>query len=458
MLAARGNRKMTQRALAACALTVLAVTAVDAQTTTVFRGARLIVGDGSPSIEDAALVVQGDRIVAVGATADIDAPAGAVVIDVTGETIMPAIVDAHSHIGYMKDLTTGPENYSRKNILDHMYKFAYHGVAASQAQGSDFGLMPYELRDEILAGQYPDAARFLTAGRGFSPPDDVRSTNMRHAAYVALTESGVRANVRELAHWDVKLMKTWLTNRNGTVRPIEPNVFAALIDEAHANDMRVIVHSTELENAKIALRAGIDVFAHMITDVDDELVELFRERPHVAVLLAQVGRRTIHAPYLDPPDPLLVETVTPAQIARLRDAIANTPGEERERVQAAWDKTARNIMRLHNAGVKIGIGSDGGGQGRDRYIGFTAHTEIENMVAAGMTPMDALVCATRNGAEVLGLLDELGTLEAGKSADFIVLNANPLDDITNTRKIDRVYLRGHEVDRAKLRAMFAAAM
>jgi imidazolonepropionase-like amidohydrolase len=80
------------------------------------------------------------------------------------------------------------------------------------------------------------------------------------------------------------------------------------------------------------------------------------------------------------------------------------------------------------------------------------------MVAAGMTPMQALVCATRNGAEVLGLDDELGTIAAGKSADFLVLNANPLDDITNTRKIDRVYLRGHEVDRAGLREMWAAEM
>lgn len=453
-----GEMKMSQRAIVAWALTLFAATAVQAQSTTIFRGARLIVGDGSPAIENSTLVIRGDRIAAAGAPSAIETPTGAVVIDVAGKTIMPAIVDAHSHIGYMKDLTTGPENYTRENILDHMYKFAYHGVAASQAQGSDFGLMPFELRDEILAGDHPNAARFLTAGRGFSPLDDVRPSNMRHAAYVALTESGVRANVRELARWNVKLMKTWLTNRNGTVRPIEPNVFAAIIDEAHANGMRVIVHSTELENAKTALRAGVDVFAHMITDVDDELIELFRERPRVAVLLAQVGRRTIHAPYLDPPDPLLIETVTPAQIARLRDSIANTPREERERVQASWDKTARNIMRLHNAGVTIGIGSDGGGQGRDRYIGFTAHTEIENMVAAGMSPMDALVCATRNGADVLGLLDELGTLEPGKSADFVVLDANPLDDITNTRKIDRVFLRGLEVDREGLRAHWTAKM
>jgi len=449
---------MTGRALFVLSLLSLTSSAIQAQDVTVFRGARLILGDGSPAIENAAFVIQGDRFIAAGPSADVPTPAGAATVNLTGKTVMPAIVDAHSHIGYVKDLSTGPQNYTRENILDQMHKFAYHGVAASQAQGSDFGVLPYQLRDEILAGDYPDAARFLTAGRGFSPPDDIKDWNMRHAAYVAMSEPGVRADVQELAHWNVGLLKTWLTNRNGTIQEMAPNVFEAIIDEAHAQGMRVIVHATEIENAKIALRAGVDVFAHMITDVDDELVALFEERPHVAVLLAQVARRTIHAPYLAAPDPLIVETVKPVQIDRLRNTIANTPEEERERVRADWDKTAANIMRLHNAGVRIGIGSDGGGQGLDRYIGFTAHTEIENMVAAGMSPMDALVCATRNGAQVLGLIDELGTIEGGKSADFIVLNANPLDDITNTRKIDRVYLRGHEVNRAGLRAMWAAEM
>ena len=173
------------------------------------------------------------------------------------------------------------------------------------------------------------------------------------------------------------------------------------------------------------------------------------------MLLAQVGRRTIHSPYLDPPDPLLLESVTPAQIGRLRDRVAGTSSEQLERARQQWERTAGNIMKLHNAGVRIGIGSDGGGQGGDRFIGFTAHTELENMVAAGMTPAEAIVAGTRNGAEILGLEEDLGTVAVGKSADFIVLNANPLDEITNSREIDRVYLRGYEVDRARLRAMWA---
>ncbi len=428
-----------------------------AQTVTVFEGARLIVGDGSPPIEDSAVWVEGDRFVQVGRVGEFQVPADAVRVDLTGKTIMPALVDAHSHIGYMKELTSGPQNYTREHILDHMHRFAYHGVSASQAMGSDFGVMPFQLRDDILAGEYPDAARFLTAGRGLSPLSELSPNNMRHAAYVVTTEEGARANVRELASQGVTLVKTWVDTRGGNVEALAPNLYQTIIDEAHNNGMRVAAHATGLEEAKDLLRTGIDVFAHMITEVDDELIELFRERPEASVLLAQVGRRTIYSPYLDPIEPLLLETVTPAQINRLRDRVAGTSPEALERARQSWEHTAQNIMKLHTAGVRIGIGSDGGGQGGDRFIGFTAHTELENMVAAGMTPAEAIVAGTKNGAEILGLENDLGTLAVGKSADFIVLNENPLDEITNSRTIDRVYLRGHEVDRARLRTMFAAA-
>ena len=437
---------------AACSTQPASQTARTAETVTIFEGARLIVGDGSPPIEDSAFLVEGDRFGQVGRRGEIQVPAGAVRVDLTGKTIMPALVDAHSHIGYMKNLTSGPENYTREHILDHMYRFAYHGVAASQAMGSDFGVMPFLLRDEILAGEHPDAARFLTAGRGLAPYSEISPNNMRHAAYVVTTEEGARANVRELVSRGVTVIKTWVDDRGGNVEPLPPNLYLAIIDEAHKNNIRVAAHATGLENAKDLLRAGIDVFAHMITEVDDELVALFKERPETSILLAQVGRRTIYSPYLDPPSPLLLETVQPEQIARLRDRVAGTTPEALERARQSWEQTARNIMKLHEAGVRIGIGSDGGGQGGDRFVGFTAHTELENMVAAGMTPGEAIVAGTKNGAEILGLEEDLGTVAVGKSADFIVLNENPLEDITNSRTFDRVYLRGHRVDRDGLRA------
>ena len=166
---------ISQLVIVGCLLVAAACSAPAAQRppatagVTLFEGARLIAGDGNAPIESSAFLVERDRFTRVGRKGEVSAPSGAARVDLTGKTVIPALVDAHSHIGYMKNLTSGPQNYTRENILDHMYRFAYFGVAASQAMGTDFGEMPFQLRDELLAGKYPDAARFLSAGRGLSP-------------------------------------------------------------------------------------------------------------------------------------------------------------------------------------------------------------------------------------------------------------------------------------------------
>ena len=421
---------------------------------TLFEGARLIAGDGNAPIESSAFLVEDGRFSRIGRRGELQLPAGAARVDLSGKTVIPALIDAHSHIGYMKDLTSGPQNYTRENILDHMYRFAYFGVAASQAMGSDFGEMPFALRDEILAGQFPDAARFLSAGRGLAPIEEISPANMRHAAFPVTTVEGARASVQELVPRGLSIIKTWVDDRGGTIKKLTPELYRAIIDEAHANRLRVAVHATGLQDAKDLLRAGIDVFAHMVSDVDDELVALFKQHPNTVVLSALGGpRRMIYAPWLNPPHPLVAETVSPEQIARLQGRLAATTPEALAQGRDAWNRLARGVVRLNQAGVTIGVGTDGGGQTGDQFIGWTMHTEMENLVAAGMTPAQVIVAATRSSAEILGLAD-LGVVAAAKSADFIVLDANPLDDITNTRRIARVYLRGKQVDRAALRAKF----
>jgi imidazolonepropionase-like amidohydrolase len=277
---------------------------------------------------------------------------------------------------------------------------------------------------------------------------------MRHAAFAVTTVEGARAAVQELVPRRVTLIKTWVDDRGGTIQALRPELYRAIIEEAHRHGLRVAVHATGLEDAKALLRAGVDVFAHMIGDVDDELVALFRERPHVVVLTALGGpRRTIYAPWLTPPHPLVVETVSAQQVARLQGRLGRATPEQLARDREAWNRLARGVARLNAAGVKIGVGTDGGGQTGDQFVGWTMHTELENLVAAGLTPAQALVAATRTSADVLGLRD-LGTVAAGKSADFVVLDANPLEEITNSRTIRAVYLRGRQVDRERLRQGF----
>jgi imidazolonepropionase-like amidohydrolase len=424
-----------------------------AQTATVFEGARLITGDGGTPIEDSAFVIEAGRITAVGRRGEVRAPAGAARIDLSGKTVIPALVDAHSHIGYMRNLTSGSQNYTRENILDHMQKFAYFGVAASMALGSDFGDLPFELRDEITAGKHPTAARFVTAGRGLAPPDEIKPTNMHHSAYLVTTEEQARTAVRELAARKATIVKTWVDDRRGTIQKLTPALYGAIIDEAHKNNLRVTVHATALPDVKALVRANVDGLAHMVGNVDDELVELLKSHPNVYFTLALGGlRRQLYSPWLNPPHHLISETVSPEQIKRLQDRLAKGPSPT---AQQTWERLSAGVKRLAAAGVRIGVGTDGGGQQGDQFIGWTMHAELENMVAAGMTPAQVLVAATKTSAGIVNL-DELGGVAPGKSADFVVLDANPLDDITNTRRIAKVYLRGQELPRAAMAAKWQA--
>jgi len=446
-------RRLSSSLLLVGALILGFASAAKAQTATVLEGGRLITGDGGTPIEGSAFVIEAGRITAVGRRGELRVPAGATRIDLGGKTVIPALVDAHSHIGYMHNLTSGPQNYTRENILDHMHRFAYFGVGASMALGSDFGDLPYVLRDEIAAGKHPAAARFVTAGRGLAPPEEMR--DMRHSAHRITTEEEARAAVRELAARKATIVKTWVDSRGGTIQKLAPALYTAIIDEAHKHNLRVTVHATALADVKALVRAGVDGLAHMVNDVDDELIDLLKSRPHVYFTLALGGlRRTLYAPWLNPPHPLISETVSPEQIKRLQDRLAKGPTPF---AAQTWERLSRGIARFAAAGVRVGVGTDGGGQQGDQLVGWTMHTELENMVAAGMTPAQALVAATRTSAGIVAL-DELGLVAPGKSADFVVLDANPLDDITNTRRIAKVYLRGQELPRAAMAAKWQAEL
>jgi imidazolonepropionase-like amidohydrolase len=252
-------------------------------------------------------------------------------------------------------------------------------------------------------------------------------------------------------------------DRAGTVEKLTPDLYRAIIDEAHKHNMRVMAHTTELADAKALLRAGLDGFAHMVRDkeIDAEFLALVKERPNVFFLETLWGeRRAIYGGkpgWLD--DPTLREAFSTEDLKQLGEQLAGEPNANPQAVQRARtmaETNLRNTAKLYAAGGRIGLGTDTGGVSGGQFFGLGSHVELELLVTrVGLTPMQALVVGTKTSAENLGLSD-LGTIAPGKSADFIVLDANPLDNIANTRRINRVYLRGQEIPRGALSAKWNA--
>ncbi len=389
-------------------------------TATVFEGARLITGDGSAPIMDAAFVVDNGRFTAVGRKGQISVPAGAAHVDLTGKTVIPALIDAHKHLAVTRDA-----------LVDQLQHFAYYGVGVAMSMGQDTGDVAFQVRQETI----PNAARNRTAGRGLTGPEPGRTV----APYWVKTEAEARKDVQELAQKKVDLVKIWVDDRDHTVTKLSPALYSAIIDEAHKHNLRTIAHIFTLEDAKGVLRAGIDAFAHSVRDkdVDDEFVNMMKAKPNMIVdpNLPDRGVKVDRS--------WLRESMTAEEFQKVQAESKDDP-----KAQAFFGIQSRNLRRLNAAGIKIALGTDGA-------IPWAAHEEMVDMVASGMTPAQVLVAATRNAADMLQLKD-VGTVTSGKSADFVVLDANPLDDITNTRRINTVYLRGGQVDRAALRARFAA--
>jgi imidazolonepropionase-like amidohydrolase len=377
-----------------------------------FEHARVIIGDARAPIEDATVVVTSSRIAQVGRSSDVTLPAGATRIDLSGKTLMPSIVDTHNHLGQTREALT----------LD-LRRRAYFGVSAATSLGQDTSDAPFELRAQPM----PGLARIFTAGRGVTGPEPGRTT----APFWVTTAAEARKAVQDNAARKVDIIKIWVDDRNGTVTKLSPELYGAAIDEAHKNSLRVIAHVFALDDAKGLVRAGVDAFAHGVRDrdVDDEFMALVKARPNL-VLGPNLPDRGV-AVSLD----WLRTSLPPADLAALEKN--NTARPE---AQAAFAIQARNLARMSAAGVRIVLGTDGN-------TPYAPHVEMADMVAAGMSPAQVIVAATSSGAAFLGMSDA-GTIAPGKSADFIVLDANPLDDIANSRRISSVYVRGAQVNRS----------
>lgn len=414
---------------------------------TVFTNVTIIDGTGKPAIENGALIVSGDKIKSVSAKSPV-IPKGAEVIDAKGMTIMPALVDAHTHLGLLNGPSALTNNQDEANDIRQLKRFGRYGIGTVLSLGTDKDFI-YDLRARQQRGELQDCPEILTAGHGFgivggAPPIEGKIDDL---AYRPDTPEDARKNIDELASHKANMVKMWLDDLEGTVATMKPEIYEAIINEAHKKGLKVSAHIFHLADAKKLVNADVDILAHSIRDLpaDDELASAMKA--HGTALVPTMDLDEVCFIYKDSGvlnDCLKNKFFTDALDHGMAEFLGSDDYKLHPHERQALEVAKNNLKFLHDKGVKIGFGTDTGAS-PERIQGYGEHRELQLMVEAGLTPMEAIHCATGACAEMLGIAGKTGTLAPGKRADFIVLKADPLADIKNTQQISDVWLNGKKV-------------
>jgi imidazolonepropionase-like amidohydrolase len=410
---------------------------------------RVIDGSGRPPLEDATVVIQGNHILAVQSGVQA-VPAGARVLDLHGDTVMPGLINAHGHLALVADGQNSATAYTAENVIAELKQYESYGVTTMLSLGVNRDLL-YDLRQQQRQGTL-DGATVLTADRGIGVPDGAPALPAApDQLYRPASAQEARAVVDAMAKRHTDMVKIWVDSSGGTVPAMQPAIYQAVIAEAHKHHLRVAAHIHDLADATSLVSEGVDVLAHSVRDkpVDPELISAMKRRGVWYIPAFTVDESFyIYAEhpgfmqldfFKDAISPALLTTLTSEAYSQ---KVSRDPKTPQHKADFAMDQ--KNLKALYDAGVRVGFGTDSGAM-PTRIPGFSEHRELEDMVQAGLTPMQAIVCATRSNAELLGIEAVRGTLRPGKRADLIVLAANPLDDITNTRSIVTVFHDGRTV-------------
>jgi imidazolonepropionase-like amidohydrolase len=433
---------------------ILCSTSVNAQNTDLilFKNATVIDGTGAAPRAHTDILITAGQITAIqkGIKAN-----SAREIDLTGKTVMPSLICAHAHVGTLKGTTSSAENYTRENLLRHLKKYEDYGVSAVLALGTDRPLIFNGFIDSTQTGLLP-GARLYSAGYGFNTPDPNPGSWM-NLLLRPNTPEDVPAMMEKLAKVKPTVVKIWVDDHGGNAQKMKPEIYQAIIREAHKRNIRVAAHLFYAEDARKLTEAGIDIIAHSIRDkeVDQDLLTKMKQKN--VTYIPTLSLDEYQFVYAGNPDwindAFFKASLEPGVFEMITDKaygekIKNSPDYERN--MSAFKTASINLKKIHDAGIKVALGTDSGAF-PVRTQGFTEHLEMELMVKAGLTPAQAITISTRNAATALQIVREKGTLEKGKKADFLILSANPLDDIRNTRKIESVWKEGKEVSKGPLK-------
>ena len=423
--------------------------AAPSQPMTALTHVRVIDGTGRAPLEDATVVIEGNHILSIqpkGAAV----PAAAQVMDLHGDTVMPGLINAHGHLALIADGQNSATSYTAENVLAELRQYESYGVTAMLSLGLNRDLL-YQIRQQQREGKV-DGATVFTADRGIGVPDAAPPLPASpDQIYRPASAGEARAEVDDMAKRHPDIVKIWVDSLGGTKPEMPPEIYRAVIDEAHKHHLRVAAHIYYLTDAKTLVNDGVDVLAHSVRDkpVDQELIDAMKRRGVWYIPTLTVDESFYI--YADHPGFMQIDffkdAISPELLATLSsDAysqkVDHDPKTPQHKADFATDQ--KNLKALYDAGVLVGFGTDSGAM-PTRIPGFSEHRELEDMVNAGLTPMQAIVCATKRNAALLGIEATRGTLRPGKRADLIVLAANPLDDITNTRSIVTIFHDGRKV-------------
>jgi imidazolonepropionase-like amidohydrolase len=416
--------------------------------TVLLRDVRLIDGTGAPPREHVLLLLRNGRIEKIGETMIV--PKGVQVRELSGKTVMPGLISAHSHLGLIvDDAESSATGYTRENVTAQLKQFERYGVTTIMSLGANRDLV-YELREEQRKGRLGGATIF-TAGRGIGVPGG--APGLPAAAdqiYRPATVDEARKNVDEMAAHRADIVKIWVDKGHGAAPEMTPEIYKAVIDEAHRKNLRVAAHEYALEDAKQLVADGVDVLAHSVRDqvVDDGFVEAMKQHKvwYVPTLTVDESFFVYSGLSEFMQTAFFQQAAGPKLLAKFdAPGYAEKINQDAQTAQHRKDFAIgqQNVKKLFDAGVNVGFGTDSGAL-PGRIPGFAEHRELELMVEAGLTSMQAITAATGENAKLLHAADR-GTIAAGKRADLLVLDADPLADIRNTRKIFAVYHDGRNV-------------
>ncbi len=421
---------------------------------TIFKNATLIDGNGHAPADHSDLRVEGGRITAIGKDLSTS---GAQIVDLTGKTVMPELISTHMYIGTLKGTQNKPENYTRDNILSQLKKYESYGVGNVLVMGSDRPMLfDSGLRDSSLNDLLP-GARLYSAGYGFgvpqnAPPAGAAMDDVQRPS----TAAEVPALVDKVAAIHPAVIKMWVDDFGGKFEKMDPAVYTAILKAAHAHGIRVAAHLYYLSDARKLVASGLDIIAHSIRDsvIDDVLLREMKKKNVVyiptlsldeyAYVYARKPEWINDAFFKASLEPGVYEMITSE---KYQDGLKNSPDYDKNK--KAFETALQNLKKIFDAGIIVSMGTDSGAT-PVRTQGFSEHLELELMVQAGLTPMQAILAATQNASKLLRIDRDYGTLEKGKLANFIVLKNNPASDIKNTRTIEAVYKKGMLVSKGPL--------